>query len=134
MPVAQVVLGESMIPVGRLVFETDGRRAHSSFRYDDRWLANEISFDLAPSLPRGRSDFHASAGGRESRKRDVIAGPFADGSPDSWGRKLLRRFSGKGRASSIFWWVPTITRARARCAIWTRTANRFRRRMRRCPG
>lgn len=96
MPVAQVVLGERNIPVGRLVFETDGRRAHSSFRYDETWLINPEGFDLAPSLPRSRSDYHASANGRDSQKRDVIAGPFTDGSPDSWGRKLLRRTMGEG--------------------------------------
>ncbi len=34
MPEAIVALGDSMVPVGRLVFETDGRRSHSAFIYD----------------------------------------------------------------------------------------------------
>ena len=96
MPEARVALGDGKIPVGRLVFETDGRRAHSTFLYDERWLANPFGFDLSPTMPRGRAAFHAGSGGRESRRRDVLAGAFADGAPDSWGRKLLRKTLGEG--------------------------------------
>lgn len=38
MPEAFVVLGGACIPVGRLIFEIDGRRSHSTFIYDERWL------------------------------------------------------------------------------------------------
>ncbi len=93
---ASVVLGNACIPVGRLIFETDGRRSHSTFIYDERWLENPIGFDLAPDMPRGRAPFHSSAEGRESRRRDVLAGPFTDTSPDSWGRRLIRRVHGEG--------------------------------------
>ncbi|WP_298362623.1 type II toxin-antitoxin system HipA family toxin [uncultured Litoreibacter sp.] len=93
---ASVVLGNACISVGRLIFETDGRRSHSTFIYDERWLENPIGFDLAPDIPRSRPPFHFSAEGRESRRRDVLAGPFTDTSPDSWGRKLIRRVHGEG--------------------------------------
>ena len=59
-------------------------------------LESPIGFDLAPDMPRGRAPFHSSAEGRDSRRRDVLAGPFTDTSPDSWGRKLIRRAHGEG--------------------------------------
>lgn len=96
MPEASVVLGDACIPVGRLILETDGRRSHSTFIYDERWLESPIGFDLAPDMPRSRAPFHSSAEGRDSRRRDVLAGPFTDASPDSWGRKLIRRAHGEG--------------------------------------
>lgn len=102
MPVARVVMGNGLLPVGRLVFETDGRRAHSTFTYDQDWIDNPRGFDLCPQMPRGAAPFHASPGGRDSRKRDVIAGPFADTSPDSWGRKLMRRVLGEGATEFDF--------------------------------
>jgi len=96
MPEARVVLGEGKIPVGRLIFEQDGRREHSTFLYDEEWLGREIGFDLSPQMPRSRSAYHASAQGRASARRDVLAGPFTDTTPDSWGRKLLRKIIGEG--------------------------------------
>lgn len=99
---ARVVLGDGAIPVGRLVFESDGRRSHSTFLYDTSWLAHARGFDLSPHMPRTTSPYHASAGGRDSRKRDVLAGPFADTAPDSWGRKLMRRVLGEGASEFDF--------------------------------
>lgn len=102
MVVARVALGNGLVPVGRLVFETDGRRAHSTFIYDQEWIDNPRGFDLCPQMPRARTPYHASSGGRDSRKRDVIAGSFADTSPDSWGRKLMRRVLGEGATEFDF--------------------------------
>jgi serine/threonine-protein kinase HipA len=102
MVVARVALGNGLVPVGRLVFETDGRRAHSTFIYDQEWIDNPRGFDLCPQMPRASAPYHASSGGRDSRKRDVIAGPFADTSPDSWGRKLMRRVLGEGATEFDF--------------------------------
>ncbi len=102
MVVARVALGNGLVPVGRLVFETDGRRAHSTFIYDQEWTLNPRGFDLCPQMPRSSVPYHASSGGRDSRKRDVIAGPFADTSPDSWGRKLMRRVLGEGATEFDF--------------------------------
>jgi serine/threonine-protein kinase HipA len=102
MAVARVALGEGLVPVGRLIFETDGRRAHSTFLYDQGWIDNPRGFDLCPQMPRVNTPYHASSGGRDSRKRDVIAGPFADTSPDSWGRKLMRRVLGEAATEFDF--------------------------------
>jgi serine/threonine-protein kinase HipA len=102
MVVARVALGNGLVPVGRLVFETDGRRAHSTFIYNQEWIDNPRGFDLSPQMPRANVPYHANSGGRESRKRDVIAGPFADTSPDSWGRKLMRRVLGEGATEFAF--------------------------------
>ena len=52
MVVARVALGNGLVPVGRLVFETDGRRAHSTFIYGQEWIDNPRGFDLCPQMPR----------------------------------------------------------------------------------
>ena len=44
MPEAIVALGEGKRIVGRLRFESDGRRQHSQFEYDDAWLAAQDRF------------------------------------------------------------------------------------------
>ena len=40
------------MPVGRLVFKTDGRRSHPSFLYDQDWIDNPRGFDFCPQMPR----------------------------------------------------------------------------------
>lgn len=102
MPEAIVVLGENRIPVGRLIFETDGRRSHSTFFYDPSWIDHPRGFDLCPQMPRSSAPYHSSSQGRDSRRMDVLAGPFTDTSPDSWGRKLLRRTLGEGATEFDF--------------------------------
>lgn len=94
MPEAHVVLGEEKIPVGRLIFEDDGRRSHSTFLYGQAWIEHPHGFDLSPQLPRSAAPYHAASGGRDGHKRDVLAGPFTDAAPDDWGRNLIRRVLG----------------------------------------
>lgn len=102
MPEARVVLGEEKIPVGRLVFEDDGRRSHSTFLYDPSWVDLPRGFDLSPHMPRSTAPFHNASGSRDSRSQDVFAGPFSDSAPDSWGRKLMRRVLGEGASEFDF--------------------------------
>ena len=85
----RVVLGERLRPVGELVFEADGRRQASMFRYADEWRSASEGFAIAPDMPLSESPFHASAS--RERPRSAILGPFGDGAPDSWGRGLLRK-------------------------------------------
>lgn len=85
----RVALGERLQPVGELVFEADGRRQASMFRYADEWLSAAEGFAIAPTLPLSESSFHASAS--RERPRSALLGPIADGAPDSWGRGLLRQ-------------------------------------------
>ncbi len=91
MPEAIVAVGEGKRIVGRLRFESDGRRQHSQFEYDDAWLAAEDRFALAPGLPL-RDGSHFSSG--KDDKRSALSGCFGDAAPDSWGRALMTKALG----------------------------------------
>ena len=93
MPEAIVALGEGKRIVGRLRFESDGRRQHSQFEYDAAWLAAEDRFALAPGLPL-RDGSHFSSG--KDDKRSALPGCLADAAPDSWGRALMTKALGGG--------------------------------------
>ncbi|MEE4207828.1 MAG: type II toxin-antitoxin system HipA family toxin [Parvularcula sp.] len=93
MPEAIVALGEGKRIVGRLRFESDGRRQHSQFEYDDAWLAADDRFALSPGLPL-REGSHFSSG--KDDKRSALPGCFADAAPDSWGRALMTKALGGG--------------------------------------
>lgn len=71
--------------VGELVFESDGRRQSSMFRYADIWLEDKTAFALSPSMPLVDAPFFSS--GRDSGIS--LPGPIADAAPDSWGRSLI---------------------------------------------
>lgn len=93
MPEAIVALGEAKRVVGRLYFESDGRRQHSRFEYDREWLEAGDRFQLAPGLPlRGGGFFAAGRGDR----RNALNACFRDAAPDSWGRALMTRALGGG--------------------------------------
>ncbi len=93
MPEAIVALGQAKRVVGRLHFESDGRRQHSHFEYDRAWLRADDRFQLAPSLPLQAGGFFAS--GRDDR-RNALHNSFQDAAPDSWGRALMIRALGGG--------------------------------------
>ncbi|MCY4006408.1 MAG: HipA domain-containing protein, partial [Rhodobacteraceae bacterium] len=93
MPEAIVALGEGKRIVGRLRFESDGRRQHSQFEYDETWLAAKDRFALAPGLPL-RDGGHFSSG--KDDKRSALPGCFGDAAPDSWGRALMTKALGGG--------------------------------------
>lgn len=91
---AQVVLGESLTPVGQLRFKQTGQRQFSTFSYDPTWIKNPRAFTLQPDMPFEGGPFYAAA--QPGNPRDALAGAFADATPDSWGRRLLERAYGKG--------------------------------------
>lgn len=93
MPEAIVALGESKRIVGRLHFESDGRRQHSQFEYAADWLTDPGRFALSPALPL-RSGGHFDAG--RGSKSSPLSGCFSDAAPDSWGRSLMRKVLGGG--------------------------------------
>ncbi len=93
MPQAVVALGEGKRVVGRLRFESDGRRQHSQFEYADEWLMAPDRFALAPGLPL-REGSHFSSG--RDDKRSALPGCFADAAPDAWGRGLMAKALGGG--------------------------------------
>lgn len=86
-----VVLGEAGHAVGELIFESDGRRETSVFRYAQAWLENPRRFAIAPSLPLAGSPFYFSGTGED--RRAALPGAVSDSTPDSWGRGLLRKVS-----------------------------------------
>jgi len=93
MPEAIVAMGEGKRVVGRLRFESDGRRQHSQFEYADEWLGAPDRFALAPGLPL-REGGHFFSG--KDDKRSALPGCFADAAPDSWGRGLMAKALGGG--------------------------------------
>lgn len=93
MPEAIVGLGEAKRVVGRLRFESDGRRQHSQFEYAGHWLTAADRFALSPGLLL-REGSHYSAG-RDDR-RAALPGCFADAAPDAWGRGLMSKALGGG--------------------------------------
>lgn len=93
MPEAIVALGNTKRRVGRLRFDSDGRRQYSQFIHDDRWLASNDRFALAPGLPL-REGGHCHSGRQNSRS--ALSGYFHDAAPDSCGRGLMQRALGSG--------------------------------------
>ncbi|MXX16255.1 MAG: type II toxin-antitoxin system HipA family toxin [Gammaproteobacteria bacterium] len=90
---AIVALGGRKRVLGRLRFETDGRRQHSQFEYADEWLAAKDRFALSPGLPL-RGGGHYSSG--KDDKRSSLPECFADAAPDAWGRALMTKALGGG--------------------------------------
>ncbi len=91
---AQVALGESLVPVGQLRFTQAGPRQFSTFTYDAAWTEDARAFAIQPDLALESGPFHGS--GQGGNARDALAGVFADAAPDSWGRRLLERAYGNG--------------------------------------
>ena len=91
MPEAIVALGNTKRVLGRLRFETDGRRQHSQFEYAEEWLSARDRFALSPGLPLRQGSHYSS--GRDAR-RLAIPGCFSDAAPDAWGRALMTKALG----------------------------------------
>ena len=94
--VADVMLGSEAVKVGVLVFDKDGDRQYSMFRYSPGWLENKDSFAVSPSMPLLDVPFYSSGGDARLSLPDAIA----DASPDSWGRSLINAALGR-RADEI---------------------------------
>lgn len=86
-----VRIGEVARPVGRLVYENEGRREHSVFTYDGDWLRSRDAFALSPALPLGGLTFHTARRG----DRSGIPAIMMDGAPDSWGRAVIQQALGR---------------------------------------
>ena len=70
--------------VGKLWARTIQRRQSATFKYDDEWLQNPVSFSLEPALMLGPGPFHTAAD-------KSLFGSIGDSAPDRWGRVLIRR-------------------------------------------
>ena len=84
-----VAVGKELRPVGELLFESDGRRQTSAFRYRSEWLERPGAFPVAPTMPLVDYPFYAAA--TRENPRSVLPAPVDDGAPDSWGRGLIRK-------------------------------------------
>lgn len=82
-----VRIGKNAMPVGELIFEASARKQSSMFRYYDAWLENPKAFPIAPSMPLQDTPFY-TVGGENS---DALPMAVADGTPDSWGRSIIRQ-------------------------------------------
>ncbi len=57
---AQVALGESLVPIGQLRFTQAGPRQYSTFIYDAAWTQSARAFAIQPDLLLESGPFHAS--------------------------------------------------------------------------
>lgn len=87
-----VAIGASLIPVGTLFFESEGRRQRSVFQYASSWLQHKKGFALAPSMPL-TDDKYTDRATRED-PRSVLPAPISDSAPDSWGRGIIQKALG----------------------------------------
>jgi serine/threonine-protein kinase HipA len=87
----EICLGETGIRIATLLHESHGAREHSSFQYTDEWLNHPLKFAVAPSLPLDDSRRYFSGA-------TPLPAPLMDTLPDSWGRKVLLKYS---RAASL---------------------------------
>lgn len=89
-----VRVGGAGVPVGEVLFDAEpGGRETSTFTYADSWLKHRNRFDLAPHMPLGSAPFYAN----KATDGSSLPSPIADGTPDSWGRAVIKMALG-GRA------------------------------------
>jgi serine/threonine-protein kinase HipA len=82
-------LDGSPVLAGRLWARERAGKETCSFTYAKSWLERRGAFALAPTLMLSPAQFHANK---------ALFGIFDDSAPDSWGRKLMRRYE-RTRAS-----------------------------------
>jgi serine/threonine-protein kinase HipA len=80
-----VRIGAAGVPIGELIVETDGRRETSIFTYDRSWIERENAFAIAPGMPLSLAPIYTSQADGSS-----LPAPIADGTPDSWGRAIIK--------------------------------------------
>jgi serine/threonine-protein kinase HipA len=82
-----VRLGGDAIPVGELIVESEqGGRETSAFTYDATWIAHRAGFPIAPDMSLNPAPIYTNKAGEGSS----LPGPIADGTPDSWGRAVIK--------------------------------------------
>ena len=90
---AEVVLGSDAVKVGELVFEKDGDRQFSMFRYAPAWLERQDAFAISPAMPLIDAPFFST--GVRDKPGLALPDPIADASPDAWGRTLINATLGR---------------------------------------
>ena len=89
-----VRLGVAAVPVGELIVDAEaGGRETSTFTYNPAWTARPDAFAIAPRMPLGLAPTYTN----KASDGSSLPGPIADGTPDSWGRAVIKMALG-GRA------------------------------------
>lgn len=88
----QIVMGQAMLAVGKLTFDSDGKRQFSRFRYDEDWLAHPDRFALSPAMPLSEAPYVYSSS--RDNPRTALPHPIADAAPDAWGRGIIAKSRG----------------------------------------
>lgn len=70
-----------------------GGRETSTFTYNPAWTARPDAFAIAPRMPLGLAPTYTN----KASDGSSLPGPIADGTPDSWGRAVIKMALG-GRA------------------------------------
>ena len=91
----QVRIGTAAVPVGELIVESDVGRETSVFTYDAKWIDRRNAFALAPGMPLGPTPIYSNRASDGSS----LPAAIADGTPDSWGRAVIKAVMG-GRIRS----------------------------------
>lgn len=91
-----VGIGKAGLPVGSLTYVRQGRREHTTFAYDEAWLAHSGCFNVSADLRLALGHQpHKAASSQDS----VFSGAIADTAPDAWGRRVIARdHAGRRRA------------------------------------
>ena len=100
----EVVLGSDAVKVGELVFEKDGDRQFSMFRYALAWLERQDAFAISPAMPLIDAPFFST--GVRDKPGLALPDPIADASPDAWGQTLINAILGR-RADEIDYLIMT---------------------------
>ena len=100
-----ICLGESMTPVGTLLYESSGNRESCAFAYHAEWLTSATRFALSPDLPlQTGMMFHPKTKGSS-----VFFDCFADTEPDGWGKRVILRDHAKRRKKAQQQGLTTLT-------------------------
>jgi serine/threonine-protein kinase HipA len=87
--------------------------AYGEFGYVRSWLENKNAFPLDPvNLPLIRTSF-------ATRKRGLLHGPFADSTPDRWGRRLVEAFDAEPKSRSAADWLVASDESRVGCLAFS---------------
>lgn len=91
-------IGTAGLPVGQVLYVSQGRRELSQFVYDETWLTHPDRFEISPDLPL-QPGYHTR---RAPRAVDsVFHFALADTEPDAWGRRVIDRAHAKLRRTQL---------------------------------
>lgn len=93
----RIVMGQSALPIGDLVYNKDGRREYSAFAYDEKWLTYSDRFDISPDLMLMPGHQYRKA---PTKDDSLFHFAFADTEPDGWGCRVIARDHAKRRKAA----------------------------------